>query len=64
MAEYKKKKESLLHLFWSKQYIKIFFKNMVLDNYVLSKEFHFWYNIVLVQFLISYASRWGTILNN
>lgn len=26
MAEYKKKKESLLHLFWSKQYIKIFLK--------------------------------------
>lgn len=41
-----------------------FLKNIVIDNYVLPKEFHFWYNIVLVQFLISYASRWGTILNN
>lgn len=32
--------------FLEKQYISKIFKNRVVDNYVLPKEFHFWYNLV------------------
>lgn len=34
-----------------------FFKNIVVDNYVLPKEFHFWYNIV------SFSTSFTTVLN-
>lgn len=47
-GQYKKKiKENVFCIFSGLNNISArFFKNIVVDNYVLPKEFHFWYNIV------------------
>lgn len=64
MAKYKK----IENVFCIFSGIKIktarFFKNMVVDNYVLPKEFHSWHDIVSFSTVLNdYDSRWGTILN-